>query len=568
MMINRHSVPLLLAASFLCCNTPDPQPSASLTSSTASPVIVAIVGTDSIDVTQFESYSASLPAALRTGQTPDTANRQVLETLIDKTLLLTEAVAIRLEGDPEFIDKLEEFRQARILESYRRQNISSRIKITHEEMEQLWRSNHLDRALRFGGVMVETMTEALEVKALLEAGAELGELAETRSLHEPSAGQGGQLTQYLAKSQVVPPIAQAIFHLEVGGVSEPVPVQGEGNGPQNLAVFKVLDEIVAPLEISEATIRQELATKKMTIRARILRDSLIAAYDARIHKDAIQFVAHRAAEMQSGSVTVAAADSAQAMVTYRNGQVTIGEFLDAAESLHAAANTLLDAATVATLLKDNILPAHLSLEEASVQGMEQNPALLKTLARKREELLLSLLRYRQVDQHVTATEREIRTYFEDNPVLFRRPDVTEIVEILVSSQQLAQQVKDEIEAGADAQALAKQHTLREDLRTTGGVVDINKVQLANYKDIFVSAQRSPIGSVQGPVATHDGFFAVFKILRRTYLQPSFEEAQVRATAFVRIRKAKIGYVQYVRSLREKYPVQIFDEQLAGVGQGS
>jgi len=554
--MNRCSASLrlsLVAGLLMACNSPDSQPSVS---GVTVPQVLAVVGNDTIDAAQFALYNDSLPKAMKSG--PSVPRGKVLETLIDKTLLLAEARAIGLAQDPEFLDRMEEFRHARILESYRRRHIASQIQITSAEIERVWRATHRDRALRFGGVMVETLAEALEVKALLEAGAELGDLASTRSLHEPSASSGGQLGQYMPKSLVVPPIAQAIFHLEVGGVSEPVLIKGEGDGAPSQAVFKVLDEIEAPLEISEAAIRQELATKKMTVRARILRDSLITVYDARTHDEAIQLVARRSASIATGPVTVTATDSSRAIASYRGGEITIGEFLDATALLYAAANTLLDTAKVGILLRDNILPSYLSLEEARVQGLDQDPALRRTLARKQEELLVSLLRYRFVDRHVSASDEEARDYFEANPDFFKRPEVTEIVEIVVGSQDLAQQLKDQIEAGADAQALARTHTLREDLRTKGGVVDINQAQLADYKEIFVSAQRSPIGSVQGPVVTHDGNYTVFKILRRTFVHPTFEEAHVRAAAIVRIRKAKTGYVRYVQSLREKYPVQILD----------
>lgn len=564
--MNRRSVSLLLPAVglLIACNSSEPQQPSSLEVTRT----LAVVGNDSIDVAQFIVYSASLPEAMKSGPSPAAGRRRVLETLIDKTLLLAEARATGLEQDAEFVDRLEEFRQARIIESYRRRHIAAQIRVSTAEMEELWRSSHRDRALRFGGVMVETMAEALEVKALLEAGASLKELAATRSLHQASAATGGQLAQYLPKSQVVAPIAEAIFHLEVGGVSEPVLVRGEDEGPQSLAVFKVMDEIEAPLTLSEGAIQQELATAKMAVRSRILRDSLITQYDARTHVDAIRLVAQRSAEIQTGPVTVTAADSGRVIASYRGGEITIGEFLVATASLYAAANTLLDTSKVAILLRDNILPSYLSLEEASAQGLDRDPALLQKVSRKKEELLLSLLRYRHVDRHVAASDEEARTYFEANPDLFKRPGKTELVEILVDSQDLAQQLKDQIEAGADPQALARTHTLREELRATGGVVDINQAQLANYKDIFVSAQRSPLGSVQGPVATHDGYFSVFKILERTYVHPSFEEASVRAAAFVRIRKAKTGYVRYVQSLREKYPVRILDDELADLTQGT
>jgi peptidyl-prolyl cis-trans isomerase C len=544
----------LLAACEPTTTPPSPGPVSS---------VLAVVDGDSISSLDLTAFSASLPAGLRPGLSA-AERRQALEPLIDKTVMLMEARATGLDQDPELRRQLEAFRQSRILVEYRRRHIGAVVSVTEAEVEERWRASNRDRYLRFGGVMVQTMPEALEVKALLEAGASLGELAASRSLHAASAGAGGQMEQYLLRDQVVPAIAEAIFHLPVGAISDPVPVGRRDGAPQGMAVFKVLDEIHAPLALSVATVRKELSAEKLRRRAAALRDSLMEAYEAQIHPDAVLAAAAASAAGSEGPIAGSKVDSTRPIASYRTGQVTIGEFLQASTSEQAGGQTRMDTKEAEYLLRHSVVPNRISLVEASSEGLDRQPALLAAMSRKKEELMLSLLRHREVDRHVTATDTEALEYYQTHAELFRTPETTQIAEILVSSEQLAQELKERIENGEDPQALARQHSIREGLGSEGGVVVLERTETSRFEEIHVIAQRMPIGSVVGPVRTRDGFM-VFKVLDRTFADTPFEEARKRAAAFVRIRKAKTGFVDYVRALREKYRVRIVDPALAAAG---
>ena len=77
-----------------------------------------------------------------------------------------------------------------------------------------------------------------------------------------------------------------------------------------------------------------------------------------------------------------------------------------------------------------------------------------------------------------------------------------------------------------------------------------------------------IGQVGGPVKIKEGY-SIFKILeRRQEKSPYNEESQRRSNAYVKVDKAKRGYVKYVRSLREKYPVDINEDSLQKIGTQS
>ena len=80
----------------------------------------------------------------------------------------------------------------------------------------------------------------------------------------------------------------------------------------------------------------------------------------------------------------------------------------------------------------------------------------------------------------------------------------------------------------------------------------------HYPHLYDLSQDMEIGQVGGPIKVAEGY-SVFKIVDReaAKLKPFNAASKKRATAYVRIDKAKHGYVEFVSALREKYDVEIF-----------
>ena len=518
---------------------------------------LAIVGNEAISSSEFKAFKSRVSAGMQVGETPLEIDRNLLEALIDMKLLLREAHAQNIASDPVFQKRMDEQVKSRLLKLYRKRQIVDKVLVTDEELHRHYRATHRDRALRLGGIMVETRGEAQQVVAVLEAGADFRQLAREHSLHQDTGEHGGDSGTYKLRDQTRPTIAEKVFHLEIGEISEPVPFSYEGQ--KGYVVFKVLDAVSVPLESSEQRIREELISWKMATRTQALLDSLREEYAPRI--------AYQRIPLLSSLEAVDGADRSdstgkKAICTFKGGQIALADFLQNAQKIRIAPRELADSSRVVALLQNIFIPERLFLQEAEALGLDQEPELLDFLSRKREELLISLLRQREVDQHTTASDEEAQAFFDAHPEKFTSPETIVVTEILVPSDTLAYRLKRELQEGADATPLAVQHTMREGALHHSGNLRLNVYTQAFYPSIYEAAQHLEVGEVGGPVPTGEGY-SVFRVIDRgREKEPYNADTQRRARAYVKIDKAKRGYVHYVRGLRQKYSVTLFEENVA------
>jgi peptidyl-prolyl cis-trans isomerase C len=200
------------------CASDDPTPGAS---STAGPVMVTVDGKP-ISEALFSYYSRS-----RAQKEPTDLSQEehdaLLEELVQLVLLSNAADSAGLAGDPDFAAELELQR----LQTVARKQISEQLDAdpaTEAELEQAYEAN----LEQFAGVqykarhiLVEEESEAREIIAELERGADFQELARTRSTG-PSGPNGGDLGWFSA-DRMVPPFAAAVRSMQVGSyTNEPV----------------------------------------------------------------------------------------------------------------------------------------------------------------------------------------------------------------------------------------------------------------------------------------------------------------------------------------------------------
>ena len=507
-------------------------------------LVLAQVAGEPITASEFRDFDARIPAGMKEG-----GQRQVLESLIDKKLLLREADAANMAEDSWFKGELARFKRTRLMALYMEREVVAKTEITPEEINRHYRESGRHRALRLGGIMVDSLAEARAITDLLAAGADFHELASAHSIHSETAARGGDTGIYQTRDQMSEETVEQVFDLAIGGVSAPV---YEVFGHEDFyVIYKVLDEIPAPLSASERIIVEELTVQKREERLQALRDSLMEAYAPVPRPPAIQRL------VESGVM----ADQAEVLCAYRGGELTVSDFLAAYERLTGGSLQTTDSAHVADFLHRRVLPDSFVSAEIEAAGLAEDERFKETVAFKGEELMLSALRRREVDQYVSVTEEEVRDFYDAHPEKFARPENTTIVEILVASDSLAQRLGDELRGGGDAAALAKRHTRREGSLHHDGQMQLNDYVQGLFPVLSAAVQEVAVGEVGGPLKTERGY-SVFKVLERTREQiPYNAESQRRARAYVRIDKSKRDYVRFVRNLRNKYPVEIVEGSL-------
>ena len=150
--------------------------------------VVAEVGDAVITIAEFKAFNARIPQGMKQGESNEAVKRNVLESLIDKTLLVLEGAATEVEQDSSFKKELARYERSRLMSLYVQREVVAKIQITPEEVQQLYRESGRDRALRLGGIMLENLQEAEAIVERLNAGEDFFAPTAPADPHENWAG--------------------------------------------------------------------------------------------------------------------------------------------------------------------------------------------------------------------------------------------------------------------------------------------------------------------------------------------------------------------------------------------
>lgn len=505
--------------------------------------VLAKVGGRATTRADFEQFKERLVRATTEGAQTDSA---LLRSLVDKTVLLMEATSLGIDREPGFQKKLLQFRETQIARRYSGQQIRRKVSVSAEELLQHSHATDRDRALRMAIILVPTQAEAAQVLEELEDGVPFAQLARERSEHE-TRDLGGDTGAYHLKDTTTEPIRDLVFELAVGELSEPLPFYGKW------AVIKILDEMPVPLAQMEDIVRGEILQQKTKERAQTLVDSLFEAYAP----ETIESTIAQLSQAFAGDVADSSRFDDHVLCTFSGGRVTFGNL----RTLVPRAD-FSNADNVDSLVKA-ILPLRLFLEEGLRLGLGDHAVIQAAMKDEREDLLVSRVRQRNVDDLIPEpTLEEARTFYEEHPEKFQTLETIVATEILVSFRDKAEELREQIDAGADPAELASLHTVREGAAHDGGRIELNKYVDALFPGRWDIVKELAIGEVAGPVDVKEGF-AILVVRERhpSTTKPFNAFSARRAKAYINLNRSALKYVEFIHGLRQKYGVEVFEERL-------
>ena len=126
-----------------------------------------------------------------------------------------------------------------------------------------------------------------------------------------------------------------------------------------------------------------------------------------------------------------------------------------------------------------------------------------------------------------VSEEEARAHYEAHPEMYWAPEEIIVQEIMVADESLAQELLEQIRAGADMAALATKHSIRRDADENGGLYALRAFEKIVYKELMDAAVSAPERELQGPIELVDPLptslrdlqpleraFSIFKVLQR------------------------------------------------------
>ncbi len=545
---------------FGCSATTENNETTSLNSQRSDEVILAKIGDRNINHKSFVSFSKSIPSGMKEGATKLEESLQVLNSLIDKEVLLIEAESLPLNQTTDFKDEIAVYSRNRLLELYTKTTIADKVEISDAELQAHFIKTGRNRALRYNGIMLENKLEAEQLLKEIHSGKDFMTAAKGHSVHRESGEQGGDVGGYHLKDNVFPAIAEPLFDLRVGEITKPIRMTFRGK--PHYAIFQVSDEMPVKRSTAESKVQEEVFGIKRAERYMLVLDSLKTVHDPVINTNTVDWLVSTAESEDKDPISHSKDEKLEILCQLNTSSISIEEFRETARQMHIGRNEIANRDRLNYLITDIIIPAHLFEIEARGLNLHENAALRLKITIKREDMLLNALREKYVDSKISASDVEARNFYDANPVKFMTPLTTEIEEVLVENEELAQRLILEINNGAKIDSLAKIHTVREGAAHHDGKLSISVFTKAYYQDIFDAAQTSAVGEIIGPTKVPLGY-SIFRILeRKQELKPFNESSKKRAKAYVKIDKSKRGYVAYVQQLRKKYGVEVFKDALA------
>lgn len=213
--------------------------------------VVATVNGEEITLGHMLVLSAQLPQEYN--QLPDDV---LFDAVLDQ-LVRQAAIAQSLEGGLSTASELALENQRRTFMATEALNARVEAEITEEKIQAAYDADYANAEpepqFNASHILVPTEEEALEVKALLDGGADFAETAKEKSTG-PSGPSGGELG-WFGKGMMVEPFEVAVLNMAAGDVSDPVQTQF---GWHIIKVNETRDLPIPPLDQVRGEIEERL----------------------------------------------------------------------------------------------------------------------------------------------------------------------------------------------------------------------------------------------------------------------------------------------------------------------
>ena len=520
------------------------------------PSFLARVGEVNITTGDLRSFAASLKSEGEEGSGGIPA-RDLLQTLIDRQLLLTEAQTRGLEEGEGVLERLQKHQTEGLIDEMLYRQIAAKFSISSQEVEQEFKRRGWESRIKSLEIFVSERSKAQEVIDGLAAGKDFGELgrvyAEDRLLKVPI---GAPRSATYFPNDRPRELVDALFALPEGGHTSPILV-GDG-----FIIAKVAERSKMELVEVEDRVVQSLTRLKKEA----LRDAYYISLQKRFALTLNQTGMDLVVRLLRGELPFEGLKEEErrlAVYSYDGGIVDVDAVYVAIAGKEKSW-TEIDESRVAGELIDQLLPHTLMEQDARQQGLDQSDRFKRWIRGKKEDLMISRLRFEVLDEQLTISEEEIQARYEESRERFRAPAQARVLELLSEDAAQAQVLRGRIEAGEDMHSLVRAHSIRENVEE--GILTVYDAQGPFYGEAWLNAvMKGPLDELGGPLKTKGGY-SLFKVLERTpasYFTLENERVRRAVNGDIKRLKQRDLFNEFLQNLRRRYAdkIEIYEENM-------
>ncbi len=194
----------------------------------------------------------------------------------------------------------------------------------------------------------------------------------------------------------------------------------------------------------------------------------------------------------------------EVLASFDGAQITKKEFLRKLESMPREIRAV--AFQKKQEFLEDMASEHFLLKEAERKGLQKDSDVKDLIDVARRKIIVAKLVENEVDKKVSVAPDEALKYYEANPSEFMTPQLLRGSHILVKTEEEANQIKAQLDAGADFEEIARAQSLDATAKRGGDLGFFQKGQFV--PEFEEKAFQMKKGEISGPVKSQFGYHII------------------------------------------------------------
>jgi peptidyl-prolyl cis-trans isomerase C len=243
------------------------------------------------------------------------------------------------------------------------------------------------------------------------------------------------------------------------------------------------------------------------------------------------------------------------LASFGGQTITLGEFNQLWEQIPEEYKLQLDK----TIVLNQMISERLLIQEAKNMGLEEDKDVLEQIKKMTEQILVQALIQKDILDKVQVSDEEVEKYYKENQDKFTEKEQVHLFNILVKTEEEAQDILEQLKAGEDFGEIAKTKSTGPSASKGGDMGFISKESTIPKIDEAVFALE--IGELTDIIKSDYGFH----ILKVTEKKPesikTLEEAKDEIMQTLLPEKQKDAFGNLLEELKSKAEIKINEELL-------
>lgn len=239
-----------------------------------------------------------------------------------------------------------------------------------------------------------------------------------------------------------------------------------------------------------------------------------------------------------------------------NGQtITLGEFNQLWDQIPENYKLQLTKRNVL----DQIISEKLLIQEAKNRDLEQDKDVLEQIKQTTEQILVQSLIEKEIIEKVKVDDNEAVTYYEENKDNFITKEQVYLYNILVETEEVAQDILEKLKAGGDFIEIAKEKSTGPSAAQGGDLGYVSKGELIPEIENVVFALQ--IGNISDIIKSEYGFHILKVTDKKPEVLKTFEEVKEEIVQTLLSTKQKEAFDNLLEELKSQVTIEIKEEAL-------